>query len=169
MGIAIVTEHAILGREIQPNEAGRQAIYRAPAAAWSYILGAVIVALLFLLIIPGVIWTIYYSFVPYVVALRGRSGKSALDYSKSVVRANWWKVLAVILVFEFYGYGLTWLQGRLQQVTGEFSFTLAVFALSATVAAFTEVFMTIFFLSLERSKHLPELPGLNENVYGSKT
>ena len=154
MGIAIVTEHAILGREIHSYEAGRQAISRALPAAWSYVLaGVIILALLLLLIIPGVIWIIYYSFVPYVVALRGRSGKSALDYSKSVVKGNWWKVLAVVLLLAFFNTGLTWLLSRFQPVIAEFPITLAVFALLVPVAAFKEVFMTVFFLSLERSKN----------------
>jgi uncharacterized membrane protein len=51
-----------------------------------------------LLIVPGIIWGLYYSLFIYVVALRGLSGKQALDYSKAIVKGQWWRVFGYLLV-----------------------------------------------------------------------
>ncbi len=49
-------------------------------------------ALILLFIIPGVIWLVYYAFMSQVIALTDYKWKGALNYSKSVVKGNWWKV-----------------------------------------------------------------------------
>ena len=53
----------------------------------------IIIPLCFLFIIPGVIWMAYYFFAVFAVALRDKSGKSALDYSKDLVDGQWGAVL----------------------------------------------------------------------------
>ncbi|WP_105615830.1 hypothetical protein [Vallitalea okinawensis] len=54
----------------------------------------------FLLIIPGLIWAVYYTFAVQVVVLNRLWGKKALDYSKKVVQGNWWYILGVeVLTF----------------------------------------------------------------------
>ena len=53
-----------------------------------------------LLAIPGIIYIFYYYFWLYVVALRDKSGKSALDYSKRLVEGQWWKVLYTQVIIQ---------------------------------------------------------------------
>ncbi len=55
--------------------------------------GLIIFGLSLLLIVPGVIWGVYYTFILQVVALRKIRYKKALDYSKDLVKGRWWKVL----------------------------------------------------------------------------
>lgn len=45
-----------------------------------------------LLIIPGIIWAIQYSFSSFVMVLEGKRGMAALRQSKEYVKGNWWKI-----------------------------------------------------------------------------
>lgn len=58
----------------------------------------IICGLFLLLIIPGVIWSVYYIFVLYIVVLRNRELKNALNYSKLLVRGSWWKVFFINII-----------------------------------------------------------------------
>jgi hypothetical protein len=60
----------------------------------------IVFGLTLLLIIPAVIWAIYYSLFLFVVALRGLSGKQALDYSKAMVEGQWWRVFGYLLAIQ---------------------------------------------------------------------
>lgn len=68
------------------------------AVITSLLQAVILMGLFLLLIIPGVIWSVYYTFWIYVVALRRLSGKAALDYSKRLVQGQWWRVLAISIV-----------------------------------------------------------------------
>lgn len=66
---------------------------------WTWFLGWLLNLLLFfLLIIPGIIYLIYWSLSTFVVLDKGISGKKALNYSKDLVKGHWWQVLGVILL-----------------------------------------------------------------------
>jgi hypothetical protein len=77
----------------------------------SLIGGVILIWWTLLLIIPGIIWMVYYSFAIYVVTLRGISGNAALKYSKSIVKGQWWRVfgyhfvllLMVVVIGGVYG------------------------------------------------------------------
>jgi len=60
--------------------------------------GLIIIGTTLLLIIPGIIYLGYYSFIVYVVALRDLRGQQALDYSKKLVEGQWWRVVGVFLI-----------------------------------------------------------------------
>lgn len=45
-----------------------------------------------LLVIPGIIYGIRYSYIFYAFILRDQKGKAAFAYSRLVVKGNWWKV-----------------------------------------------------------------------------
>lgn len=51
-----------------------------------------------LFIIPGIIFSIWFSFSVLAVILDNKNGVSALSYSKSLVKGRWWPVLARIFV-----------------------------------------------------------------------
>lgn len=95
-----MVESSMLGSPITLQEALRHALSR-----WMPALGTGLVSLLIvaawslLLFVPGFIWSVYYTFGLMVVALRGLSGKAALDRSKALVRGRWWRVLGYQVVF----------------------------------------------------------------------
>jgi hypothetical protein len=57
-----------------------------------------LIGLFILLIVPGIIFAVYWTFVIPVIVIKNLSGKKALDYSKSVVKKRWWKVLGYSIV-----------------------------------------------------------------------
>jgi len=90
---AIFLDAALRGQAISVGKAMRLGLGRWPAGLWTALIGWVIVAALTLcLLVPGIIWSLYYMFSQQVVALRGLHGKPALDYSKRLVVGRWWYV-----------------------------------------------------------------------------
>ncbi len=99
MALARLIESSVSGEPITWSTALRHALTRWGASIWTALLGGmIIVGMCLLLIIPGIIWALYYSLFVYVVALRGLSGKEALDYSKGIVKGQWWRVFGYLLV-----------------------------------------------------------------------
>jgi len=60
--------------------------------------GLILIVLYLLLIIPGIIYSVYYTFALYTVILKDKKYKKALDYSKSIVKGRWWRVFGIIIV-----------------------------------------------------------------------
>jgi hypothetical protein len=112
LALTRLVEATVRGEVLAWRSALWQALKRWPAALGTGFLGGLIVlGLLFLLIVPGLIWALYYSLALYVVALRGLSGKSALDYSKALVKGQWWRVFALLLIFELLGLAVVLILG----------------------------------------------------------
>lgn len=101
MGVALIVENTIKNGncEISWREALRKAFSRwGSSVGTSMLTVLIIVGFMLLLVIPGVIWSLYYIFVMQVVILRGIAGKAALNYSKSLVKGRWWNVFWKLLV-----------------------------------------------------------------------
>jgi len=97
IGIASIVENSIRGQSTTWRDSMGHAFSRWGSAIGTNLLGGLIVSgLMLLLIIPGIIWSVYYSFVICVVALRNMGGKTALDYSKNLVKGHWWRVLGTV-------------------------------------------------------------------------
>ena len=94
-------ERVVTQREISFGEALAEGLRRWPRYLWSGFLGGLIVCAFFIVIIPGLIWAIYYMFVPYVVSVTSLSGKKALDYSKSLVKGRFWRTISYFFVIGF--------------------------------------------------------------------
>lgn len=65
---------------------------------WPIIFTSALVALIvlggtILFIIPGIIFTIWYIFISYVIILEGKTGLSALRASKELVVGRWWSIV----------------------------------------------------------------------------
>lgn len=52
---------------------------------------------LLLLVVPAIIFMVFYTFSTIIVALSGRSGVEALRYSKQLVAGRWWRVFGYSL------------------------------------------------------------------------
>ncbi len=107
MGIAVVVEKTILSEndiEASWGEAISTAFSRWGSCIGTNILGGLIIlGLSMLLIIPGLIWALYYAFSVQVVVLKNIGGKEALDYSKSLVKGQWWKTFGTLFVLGIIG------------------------------------------------------------------
>ncbi len=63
-----------------------------PAVVSSILVGLAVFGGILLLIIPALIFAIWFSFVPYIVALEEKRGTKALHASKELVSGRWWAV-----------------------------------------------------------------------------
>lgn len=64
-----------------------------PVIYTSIITFAIILVGMLLLVVPGVIFAIWYAFVYYVVIFEEKGGIKALQYSKKLVAGRWWAIL----------------------------------------------------------------------------
>lgn len=162
MAIARMVEAGFLGRPCSWREAFRHALSRWGAAIGTGLLGGlIIVGMFLLLIVPGIIWSLYYTFFVIVVALRGLSGKAALDYSKSLVKGQWWRVFGYMLVINL----LAFLAGAVVAVPFLFMPETRVInivsdTLTDIVSALFLVMTTVFFLNNDAMKVRNEPPSL---------
>ena len=162
MSLAKLIEASLLGQPITWQQAFRHALSRWGASVGTGILsGVIILGLSLLLLVPGIIWSIYYSLFIYVVALRGLSGKPALDYSKALVKGQWWRVLGYLLAIELLG-GLAALA-----VSAPFFFTpdsrildIISNTLTDIVSALFLTMTIVFFLNNDflKNKRVPAMP-----------
>jgi hypothetical protein len=154
MSLARLIEASLLGQPITWQQALRQALSRWGASIGTGLLaGLIILGMCLLLIVPGIIWSLYYSLFMYAVALRGLSGKKALDYSKAIVKGQWWRVFGYLLVINILGAvaGIA--------VAAPFFFTpdnrildIASDTLTDIVSALFLTMTTVFFLNNDQMK-----------------
>lgn len=151
LGIAKIVSERMLGRRAGFVDGLLHAVRRwLPAIGTGIIEGLIVVFLMLLLIVPGIIWAGYYSFSIAVVSLRACAGKTALDYSKALVKGRWWGVVGRML-------GLAGIS-MIPVIIFEIGVALAPASTALTFAsavltdlsfAFTTVGATILFLNLD--------------------
>lgn len=80
---------------------------------WPALFSSVLVALtvvggIILLIVPGIIFAIWFCFVPYIVATEGKHGIEAMHLSHQLVRGRWWAVFARLVFPAFIFAFIVW-------------------------------------------------------------
>jgi uncharacterized membrane protein len=96
IAVAKIAECAVNGEQISYTNALKFGVSRWGRGISVQILaGLIVLGMLLLLIVPGIIWAVYYTFGILVVALRGISGKEALDYSKRLVKGQWGRIFGI--------------------------------------------------------------------------
>jgi hypothetical protein len=81
----------------------KNAFLSAKAKAWrffstSLLAGAIILLGFVLFIVPGIIWSVYYSFISWVILKEGLGGMKAVRRSKYLVKDYWWAVFGRLLL-----------------------------------------------------------------------
>jgi hypothetical protein len=171
MGIAYIVQKATLTKEeltreedeeISWGESLSKAFSCWGSCVGTNILGGIIIfGLMLLLIVPGIIWALYYSFAIQVVTLKGLSGKEALNYSKSLVKGQWWRVFGIFFLLNFINIliavGVGFISGLLPDIVGILTDTII-----DIIGAYFTVATTVFFLNNDStSKAEIELEPLN--------
>jgi hypothetical protein len=96
ISIAYIVEKSLQGQRLAVGDVIKFSISRFSDVFWtSFLLFIITVGLTLLLIVPGIIWSIYYSFALTIVALRSIKGKAALAYSKQLVQGQWWRIFGI--------------------------------------------------------------------------
>ena len=112
------------------------------------IAGIILIALFFLLIIPGIIYAVYYTFFLYAIILKDVKFKGALDFSKNLVKGRWWRVFGIAvfasifisIIAGFVAMPFQYSQNYLINVAGDTIFDI-IFVLR-------DIVMVVFFLNL---------------------
>ncbi len=142
-------------------------IYIIPAIGLTLLGGLIVLGGLILLIIPGIIFSIWLMFTLHARVIDEKKGLSALSWSKTLVSGNWWgvfgrSILSVLLVSILMS-ALGSILGALFQVDLEnltfqkltivnFILTVLIALMQAVFTPFASAIPTILYLDLKRSK-----------------
>ncbi|WP_206758811.1 hypothetical protein [Anabaena sp. FACHB-83] len=158
-GLTILTEGYVLGENPQIDVAIKRILSRIiPLTGLSIRFGIICFLLSLLLIIPGIIYAVNNSYYGQAFILRGQTGKAAFEYSRSLVKGNWWKVflLSIISSIIISQYE-KWIAKILNRVLIDFPALVAIIGdiISINlVAAVTIISGVLLFLNLEFQKQL---------------
>lgn len=98
MSSKIIVESIVINKPVSLVQAVNLASSKWGRAFTTQLLSSLIIsAWSLLLFIPGFIYSIYYLFVLDAVALRDKDGREALQYSKSLVDEQWWRMFGITL------------------------------------------------------------------------
>ena len=87
------------GEAVTLGDALSIGVNRLPAMVVSWILVGLVVAIgLVLLIIPGLIFMIWFLFAPYAVVVDRLGPVQSLSYSRAIVRGHWWRTAALVTI-----------------------------------------------------------------------
>lgn len=159
MAIAFAIKNKIDGKSINIGGAFKKSLSRWGAAiGTSVILTIFVLGLTLLLVVPGIIFSVYWIFTLYAVILRDRSAKNAMDYSKSIVKGRWWTVVGYSIVFGILASiiimsssVLDWFLPKIF-IVDEFFINITTDTVRRILQSFFTVVMTIFFINFDSTK-----------------
>ncbi len=153
MAIALVVKVGIDGGQIEWTAALAQALRRWPAAFVTLLMIELMLSGLFLLlIVPMIIFYVYWTFAIQAVILNQRTGWGAIRYGMDLVRGRWWKVLGFSLIFGVMSLALTAIINTLNVGQGNFFSDVFFAAVISAVLSFFIVAYTVLFIDLERTR-----------------
>lgn len=150
-GCALLTAERVAGQPPPPGDLLRRATAAWPGLLLTAVLGGVIVFCLMLcLVVPGILFGVYYTFLMQAVVLRGYRLAEALEYSKTLVKGAWWRTLGISCLASLPA----WTLGVILAIPsalfqGSLGLTLGVKFLSGLAEAFAYIAMTLLFLNAE--------------------
>ncbi|MFZ5353102.1 MAG: hypothetical protein ACOZCL_10325 [Bacillota bacterium] len=151
LALAYLTEQQILDKETDYAEVFSKALGRWLSGIGTFLLSGIIVLLMaLLLIIPGIIWGVYYAFALFAVILRKEGGMDALGYSKSLVKNRWWKVFGILLLSSVVQIVLGASIGFITNfLPVSFVLNIIINTTLDFLGAFFTIFAVVFFLNLD--------------------
>lgn len=91
--------HTVENKELSLEQTISLAWHKLRPYIWTSILqGICLLGLFILLIIPGLIFAVFWYFTLYIVVYYGKTGMGAMKESKSIVTGRWWKTLWYMLL-----------------------------------------------------------------------
>ncbi|MHC1781383.1 MAG: hypothetical protein AB9891_01245 [Anaerolineaceae bacterium] len=155
VGIAHIVEETVLGRESTWRGALRFGASRWMAAFLTNLLaGIILFGLLLLFLVPGIIWSVYYNFWIYAVANRALTGKKALDYSKNLVRGQWWRVCGIQVVLLLITGAVTFaINQLLALIPAGQVITVLTSLVTFLIASVLSVMLNVWFLNIDYLKN----------------
>jgi hypothetical protein len=154
MALFVLIESSVAGNPRSWNDAFRQALSRwGDSVVTTFFAALIVTGLTLLLVVPGVVWAVYYIFSLMAVSVRGLSGKAALDYSKGLVKGQWWRVCGFHLVFLlFYIIVISAVQPLMILLPNVLIVNVATKVMYDLFFAYSQTMAMIFFLNVEATK-----------------
>lgn len=151
MAIAIVVKYALEKKEIATMEALRKALSSYPKTLGTTILAALLILVYSLLIIPGIMYFVYWYFVVYVVLFQNKSSFEALEYSKSLVKNRWWRTFKIAFLLWIFAMMviLLYIYFVGQQMNDSFVLTLSSRIFTNIIASYFSVATAVFYFNFE--------------------
>jgi len=135
-----------------------------PALLVSILAGLAIFGGFVLLIIPGIIFIMWFAFSLYALLLDNKHGTEALKYSKQLVNGRWWgvfwRILAPAFVFGIIIVIIQWIVAKFfgQSIINVFTLTPAIVAyslismiISIVIAPLSTAAPTILYIELKKT------------------
>ncbi len=148
-----------------------------PVFGLSLIVGLIVVGGFILLIIPGIIFGIWFTFIAQARVLDQKKGFSALGFSRSLVKGNWWGIFGRIVVGMLIVFAITTVYQNIVNIFSRFDIntltfqklTISAFVLTiitsivhASLSPFATSIPTILYLDLKKTLGATEDTGHKE-------
>lgn len=158
MAITAITEKYVRlpNEEIRFSEILKLICQRWPFLLWSNLITSfILLGFTLLLVVPGLVFAVYYVFLVPCVVLRNVYGAQARAYSKSLVTGQWWEVAAYLLVIVGVGFALSFgLSLAAGWLASDIFSSVFIDTACDIIQAFFEVAFVIFFLNLDYTKKM---------------
>ncbi len=152
VAVALLVKAAAEGEAVDWRGAMARALKCWPAAVVTLLMIELMLSGLFLmLIVPMIVFYIYWTFAIQAVALNQKTGWGAIRYSMDLVRGRWWKVLGFSLIFGVMSLALTAIVNTLNVGQGNFFSDVFFAAVISAALSFFIVAYTVLFIDLERT------------------
>lgn len=154
MGVALI--EAVNNRTLTIKASYMQA----KGVFWRYILLSLLLSVILmigyiLLIIPGIIMTVWFSFAAFILVLEGAGVVDSIKLSKSYVAGKWWKVFgrlcALIIFSTAYGLIISLFIAVFASVVPEWLLALIALALNILITPITIAYMYALYSDLKTS------------------
>jgi hypothetical protein len=122
---------------------------------WIAILNLVaILGGLILLVIPGIIFMIWFYFSQYILIFEDKKGKEALIASKKLVKGNWWNVFGKMMILILYIFAVMFcIMIPVGIILGDNGSSFASTLVSIfLISPFTSIYFYLFYKDLKRLK-----------------
>lgn len=157
IGIAYIVEKSLQAQEINLLNVFKFSVSKIKDVLWANILAGVItLGWSLFLIIPGIIWSNYYSFAPTITSLRGTKGMEALEASKRLVTGQWRRVFVFYISIGILAVLFNLPVYLLAKKVSDFDFLYVFVPLTLfnIVGAITFIMVVILFLNTEHVRSL---------------
>lgn len=152
ISVILIISNEINGYKFKLSKIFSKSISLWKGAVITNVIEGIITFLLFiLLIIPGIVWSVYYIFSMQAVTFENLRGKEALDYSKSLVKGQWWKVFLIFLPYAIIYFAIFWFL-KTPNAFGEVNtLSIIVIPIRELVNVFLVVVTSILYINIQHT------------------
>lgn len=157
-----VVARAYLGKDTSLGEAIKLGLVTLPGLIWTGILyGVVVMGGMILLIVPGIIFLIWFCLYQHVVVIERTTGFAALKRSKAILSTNYLTLIAMFLVMWVISAGLGFVAALIPEATVQ---TIVTAVVQGIATVFVTACFVVFYFSCRCKNENFDLQFLAESV-----